>query len=207
MKSDSIRNVVFDLGGVLIAWNPDEIIGGVFDAPELRALIKREIFQHADWLEMDRGQLTEADAIPRFYDRTGVPIAKLEELLQHAMESLIPIPESLDLLNELAAQGVNLYCLSNMPAWRFDYIQPRYPFWSHFRGIVISGVVKMIKPDREIFEHLLTQFQLEASTTVFVDDHPINLDGARQLGLHTILFRSADDCRRQLQLKLMEPQS
>lgn len=200
MKSDSFRNVVFDLGGVLLAWNPDEIIGGVFDDPDLRALIKREIFQHADWLAMDRGQLTETDAIPRFHGRTGVPSAKLEELLQHAKESLIPIPESLELLNELAAQGVNLYCLSNMPAWRFDYIQPLYPFWSHFKGIVISGVVKMTKPDREIFEYLLSQFQLQPSATVFIDDHPINLDGARQLGLHTILFRSADDCRRQLQL-------
>ena len=94
-----------------------------------------------------------------------------------------------------------------MPAWRFDYIRPLYPFWSHFKGIVISGAVKMIKPQREIFEYLLSQFQLQPSATVFVDDHPVNLEGARQVGLHTILFRSADDCRRQLQLILLEPQT
>ncbi len=57
----------------------------------------------------------------------------------------------------------------------------------------------MMKPDREIFEHLLSEFQLQASATVFVDDFPINIESAKEAGLHTVLFRDADDCRRQLQ--------
>lgn len=94
-KLNTIQNVVFDLGGVLIAWNPDEIIAGVFDDSDLQALIKREIFQHPDWLKIDKGHLEEADAIQRFYDRTGVPLTKLEELLQFLRETLTPIPESI----------------------------------------------------------------------------------------------------------------
>jgi len=199
MRPSTIKNVIFDLGGVLITWRPEEIIATVFDAPDLQALIKREVFQHPDWLRMDHGHLEETDAIQRFHGRTGVPLAKLEELLEFVRESLTPIPESIELLNELAAQGIDLYCLSNMPAFRFDYIRPLYPFWDHFKGIVISGVVKMIKPDREIFEYLLTKFQLQPSASVFVDDYPINLEGAQGVGLRTILFRDAHDCRRELQ--------
>ena len=195
-------NVIFDLGGVLFAWEPDEIVDRNFDDLELRALVKREVFQHADWLEMDRGTLEEEDAIKRFHARTGIPSPKLNRLLQSVKESLIPIPESVDLLHELSSRGAGLYCLSNMPVCRFEYIQQRYPFWSLFEGIVISGIVKMIKPDREIFEHLLSQFQLPTGSTVFVDDHPVNLDSAQQIGLHTVLFRNADDCRRQLESML-----
>ena len=207
MKNASIKNVVFDLGGVLISWKPDEIIESLFVAQELRALIKREVFQHADWLSMDRGQLEEADAIQRFHQRTGVSLDQLEQLLQRVKESLTPIPESVELLDDLAAQGIDLYCLSNMPACRFKYIRPRYQFWDHFKGIVISGVVKMVKPDREIFEYLLSRFQLQPSATVFVDDYPLNLEGAQQLGLHTILFRNADECRRELESRLMSCQT
>ncbi len=198
-KLNPIKNVVFDLGGVLIAWKPDEIIAGVFDDSDLQTRIKREIFQHPDWLEMDKGHLEEIDAVQRFYDRTGVPLTKLEELMQFVKESLTPIPESIELLEELAAQGFNLYCLSNMPVCRFAHIQPLHKFWHHFKGIIISGEIKMLKPDREIFEHLLSEFQLQASATVFVDDFPINIESAEEAGLRTVLFRDADDCRRQLQ--------
>ncbi len=65
----------------------------------------------------------------------------------------------------------------------------------------------MMKPDHEIFEYLLSQFQLQPSATVFVDDYPINLESAQQVGLHTILFRDAYDCRRQLQFKFLNQQT
>ena len=198
-KLNPIKNVVFDLGGVLIAWKPDEIIASVFDDSDLQTLIKREIFQNFDWLEMDKGHLEEIDAIQRFYGRTGVPLTKLEELMQFVKESVTPIPESIELLEELAAQGFNLYCLSNIPVCRFAHIQPLHKFWHHFKGIIISGEIKMLKPDREIFEHLLSEFQLQASATVFVDDFPINIESAEAAGLHAVLFRDANDCRRQLQ--------
>jgi putative hydrolase of the HAD superfamily len=198
-KLNPIKNVVFDLGGVLIAWKPDEIIAGVFDDTDLQALIKREIFQHPDWLEIDKGHLEETDAIQRFHVRTGIPLTKLEELLQFLKQTLTPIPESIELLEELAAQGVNLYILSNIPVCRFAHIQQVHKYWHHFKGIIISGEIKMLKPDREIFEHLLSEFNLQASETIFVDDMSINVEGAKEAGLHAVLFRDADDCRRRLQ--------
>ena len=86
-----------------------KLLTGVFDSPDSQALIKREVFQHADWLEKDEGHLEETDANQRFLRRTGVPLAKLEELLQRTKEALTSIPESVALLNELAAQGFHLY--------------------------------------------------------------------------------------------------
>ena len=194
-----IRNVIFDLGGVLLEWNADKILAGLYRDPQLRALIKREVFQHADWLALDKGMLEEEAAVRLFQQRTGRPLAEMNVLMDAVRESLVLMPATFALLEELEKEGMNLYCISNMQTAVFAYLQKRYDFWSKFKGLVISASVKMIKPDAEIFEHLLSLHRLDPSETLFIDDHPPNIEGARQLKLHALLFEGADDCRSRLQ--------
>lgn len=193
----AVRAVIFDLGGVLIDWNPDRILAGLYADPELRTTIKREVFQHGDWYELDKGTLAEDEAVRRFSRRTGRPVADMEALLQTAVESLEPIPESWVLVRELTAQAIPLYCLSNMLERSFLYLQ-RYNFWRHFEGVVISARIKLAKPERAIFDHLINTYNLEPAASVFVDDHLPNVEGARQAGLQGILFTGVDDCRSEL---------
>jgi len=198
MPSRSISSVIFDLGGVLLNWDVDRIASRVFADPEVRAAVKEAVFQHPDWAALDRGTLTEEEAVQRFARRSAQPVAAVEKLMQAARESLTPKPESMVLLDELRESGLDLYCLSNMHARVFSYLEKRYIFWKEFKGIVISARVRMIKPEPDIYQHLLSTHGLDPERSIFIDDHPANVRGAHAAGMHTILFTGADDCRRQL---------
>jgi putative hydrolase of the HAD superfamily len=198
MNHAAVRNVIFDVGGVLLEWNPEQIVSGFCADPALRTLLKRAVFEHDDWHELDKGTLKEEQAIQNFGQRTGQSLSDVEALLRMAKESLVPIQPTLDLLDELAAHGVPLYCLSNMAASTFAYLRERYDFWNRFQGIVISAHIRMRKPEPEIFRHLLARFGLAAEACVFIDDLPVNVVSARQVGLQAILFQGAKDCGNQL---------
>ncbi len=194
-----IRNVVFDLGGVLLEWNADKILARLYPEREIQALVKKEVFLHSDWLALDQGVLDEEEAIRRFQQRTGRPLPEMKGLMDAVRESLVPIPPTFALLDALSKEGMNLYCVSNMQMAVFAYLQKRYDFWGKFKGVVISASVKMIKPDAEIFHHLFRLYRLVPSETLFIDDHPPNVESARRLQMHAILFQGADHCRLQLQ--------
>ncbi len=194
-----MRNIIFDLGGVVLAWNPDLILEDFYANADTRVTMKAALFQHPDWLQMDRGVLTESEVIARLEKRTGRPTAELTALFDAVRNSLQPNPHTVALIERLARRSVPIYCLSNMPASTFAHLRERYAFWPTFRGIVISGQIKMMKPEREIFEYLLDRFDLAPAESVFIDDHQPNIDAAQEIGLHTILFRNARQCELELE--------
>jgi putative hydrolase of the HAD superfamily len=194
-----MRNVIFDLGGVVLEWNPDAILEGYYTEPDARATMKAALFKHPDWLQMDRGTLTESEALARLQQRTGRPVAELSGLFDAVRRSLRPKADTVALVKSLARRDVPLYCLSNMPASTFAYLREQQAFWNVFKGIVISGEIKMAKPEREIFEYLLRRYALTAAETVFVDDHAPNIQAAQTLGLHTVWFRDARQCALELE--------
>jgi FMN phosphatase YigB (HAD superfamily) len=98
---------------------------------------------------------------------------------------------------------VPLYCLSNISADIFEYLRERHSFWHVFKGIVISGAIKMMKPEPEIFHHLLGLYGLEAHETAFVDDNAPNVEAARTLGIHTVWFKNAGQCEAELEALLV----
>ncbi|HWX81254.1 MAG TPA: HAD family phosphatase [Steroidobacteraceae bacterium] len=194
-----MRNVILDLGGVVLDWNPDAILEGYYTDPGARAAMKSALFKHPDWLQLDRGTLSESEVLERLQQRTGSPEHELRGLFEAIRNSLKPKADTVALLKSLAKRRVPLYCLSNMAASTFEYLRERHAFWDAFRGIVISGEIKMAKPEREIFEYLLHRYALSAGETVFVDDHPPNIQAAQKLGLHTVWFRDAAQCAQELE--------
>jgi putative hydrolase of the HAD superfamily len=193
-----VRNVIFDLGGVLLEWNPDDILSRFQPDSELRSRLKGDLFGHADWRMFDRGGLTESQVIDRMQVRIGLARAELVAIVDAVRESLVEKPDTVKLIRALHQRGIALYCLSNMPASIYAHLRLRHAFWDVFRGIVISGEVQMIKPEPEVFSHLLERFELRAEESVFVDDLPVNIEAARRVGLHTILFKDAAQCQREL---------
>jgi len=203
MPQTPIRHVIFDFGGVLLAWQPQQILRSFYEDEALRERIAQAVFRHPDWLEMDRGALDEDSAARRFAQRVGRPLAEMRALLEHVKESLILMPESVALLADLTRRGVLLYGLSNMSVPTFDYLRRRYDLWSRFQGIVISGAVQMMKPEPQIFRHIEQRYALAAPATVFVDDSPRNVEAAALLGFKTILFRDARQCAADLERLLV----
>jgi epoxide hydrolase-like predicted phosphatase len=194
----AVRNVIFDFGGVLVPWQPLEVIERFYADEALRPVIARAILQHPDWLEMDRGTLDDEAAILRFAARTGRSTEEMAAFLQHVRESLTPIPEMVELVRGLVARGVPVYGLSNMATKTFAWLEAQHELWGLFQGIVISAHLRMMKPDAEIFEHILREYGLVATETVFIDDNRPNVAAAGRLGLRTILFQSPEQCAREL---------
>jgi putative hydrolase of the HAD superfamily len=193
-----IRNVIFDLGGVVLHWNPDEILSRFQQDPERRAELRQALFAHADWQLFDRGALTETEVVDRIQARLGRPRSELSAIVDAVREGLVEKPDTVRLIRSLHQRGIPLYCLSNMPASIYAHLRVRHDFWHLFTGIVISGEVRMVKPEPEVFEHLLQRFDLRPEECVFVDDLAINIDAAARAGLHTIQFHDAAQCQREL---------
>jgi FMN phosphatase YigB (HAD superfamily) len=199
-----VKNVIFDLGGVVLEWNPDRILEAYYSDPEVRALMKKQMFQHPDWLELDRGTMHETVVLQRASERTGRPAADVNGLFQAVRESLHTKSDTVALLEKLYRRGVPLYCLSNISADIFEYLRERHSFWHVFKGIVISGAIRMIKPEPEIFQHLLALYGLDAHETAFVDDNAPNVEAARTLGIHTVWFKNAGQCEAELEALLAQ---
>ena len=193
-----IRNVIFDLGGVLITWRPQEIIDGFYAEPALREAICKHVFQHPDWQELDRGMLDEPGAAKAFAARMGRPVEEMAALFERVRASLLPIPATVDLARALRGRGLSLYALSNMSEPMFRHLHGRYSFFEVFHGIVISGAIKLVKPDPAIFAHLAQRYAIAYPESVFIDDLPANVAAARRLGLATVLFETPEQCAAEL---------
>ena len=191
-------NLIFDLGGVVVRWDPAAIMASVFQDQKLRAKVREGVFEHADWLELDRGTLDREDAIRRAAQRVGMAEGEIRKLLLAVPPSLVPIPETVDLLYRLKAQGHPLYCLSNMHVASIEHLEREQKFFEVFRGKVISCRLNLCKPERAIYEQALELNKLKADETVFIDDVDVNVAAAAQLVMRTIQFRNAAQCEREL---------
>ena len=130
-----MRNVIFDLGGVVLDWNPDAILEGYYSDPSARAAMKSALFKHPDWLQLDRGTLSESEVLERLQQRTGSPAQELRRLFEAIRSSLKPKADTVALLKSLAQRQVPLYCLSNMAASTFAYLREQHAFWDAFRAL------------------------------------------------------------------------
>jgi putative hydrolase of the HAD superfamily len=191
-------NLVFDLGGVVVRWDPDAIIDSVFDDEKTKGKVRKGVFEDADWLELDRGTLGREDAITRAAKRTGISEADIKRLLHAVPPSLVVFPDTVALLRRLKKKGYPLYCLSNMHFASIEYLEQKQDFWDLFQGRVISCRLQLCKPEAEIYEHLLRTYGLEAKETIFIDDVQKNVDAAAKLGIKTLKFENAAQCERDL---------
>ncbi len=192
-------NIVFDLGGVVFNWQPDAIIRRVFQDSETQDLVRAEIFEHVDWVELDRGTIALDQAIVRGASRTGLPHEDIEKLLNEVPGSLTPIQETIDLIRSISDSNNRFFVLSNMHVASISYLEWKYKIWDMFDGIVISSRIQKVKPEIEIYEHLLTEYQLKASETIFIDDTSENLTAAASIGIKTIKFVDSCQCKRDLE--------
>jgi len=198
----AVKNVVFDVGGVLLQWNPSAVVAQLYPDPAVQAVLRSQIFEHADWHEFDRGTYDEPAAADHFARLSGRTSQETLALMRAARESLVPIEGTIKLVEDLAAAGVHLYLLSNMPASTYDYLSGRFKFFGHFRHLVISGQILLIKPEPAIYQHLVEKTGIIPSESVFIDDVAKNIVAARECGLHAIQFQDPESCRRELRAYL-----
>jgi 2-haloacid dehalogenase len=193
--------VVFDLGGVLIDWNPRHLYRKLFDDPAEMERFLTEVCHH-DWnLEQDRGR-TFAEAVAEATSRHPGARLHVEAWFSRWIEMIGgPITGTVELLEALDAAGTPLYALTNWSAETFPLVRhdPTYAFLDRFREIVVSGEIGLIKPDPAIYRHLLARVGAPAESCLFIDDNVANVAAAAALGLHAHRFTDPPSLRRTLE--------
>ena len=195
-----IKNLILDMGNVLIEFRPERFIDdlGVTD-PKIHALLWREIFRSSEWMALDHGDMTEAEALERICARLPENLWPMaERLVFHWNEPLYPIPGMPELVRDCKAAGMGVYLLSNASVRHKEY-WPYVPGSEYFDGVVVSANLKMVKPDPEIYLHVLRTFGLKADECLFVDDMLYNVTGAEAVGIPGFHFQNnAADLRQRL---------
>jgi 2-haloacid dehalogenase len=191
------KAVVFDLGGVLIHWDPRLLYRKLLPTEEaveefLSTVCTREWNARQDaGRPLDEGI---SELVARFPDQAAL----IEAWRDGVDEMVLPIHDSIELLRELRERDIPLYILSNWGTDEFETIRGLFPFLEWFRGILISGSVGILKPDPRIFGHLAWEYGLDPPEVAFIDDHPANVEAARQLGFKSVLFSSPAGLREEL---------
>ena len=183
---------------MVVTWQPEAIIAKAFADPQAQTAVRKHIFGHPDWIELDRGTLPLHQAIAQGTLRTGLPEAEIASLLHDVPFALVAIPETVALLYRLKSQGHRLFCLSNMHVASIEHLERTYTFWEVFTGTVISCRINLCKPEPAIYAYLLETHGLDAKDTVFIDDVAVNLSAAERFGIRTIQFESPAQCDRRL---------
>ncbi len=191
-------NIIFDVGGVLLKWKPAEAARRAFSDPAERKRFLKEVIQQDVWKDFDAGRISSKDLVRSVHETSGISTEGLNAFIREIPNELVPMQDTLKLVDDLIDAGHKLYILSNMPYEIAEYIQNRDAFWDKFTGKVFSGYVHMIKPDREIYDHISSEYELIPEETFFIDDYEINIETAKSIGFRTHLFRDAETCREDL---------
>lgn len=191
--------VIFDLGGVLIDWNPDYVYRTIFNDETKMRKFYNEICT-SDWNEeQDAGRtLKEAteELVARFPHEEGNIRSyydRWEEMLKGEIPSTVAVLEKLR-----NNKQHKLYALTNWSAETFPVALRRFEFLQWFDGRLVSGEEKMRKPFKEIYELLLRRFEIDPLTAVYIDDNERNLSAPREMGIHSIHFKDATQLEEEL---------
>lgn len=208
MSTRKIDNVIFDLGGVLVDWNPEYLYYNFFKQDREKMSWFLENVCTNDWnMEQDAGRsLNEAtqillDKFPEHREAIRAFYGRWEEMLKGEIKGTKLILNELHSLNEK-----KLYALTNWSAETFPIAQRRFSFLNLFEGIVVSGEEHTRKPFDKIYQILLDRYDLIAEKSVFIDDNNDNIRAAQSIGFYAILFKSPEQLRSELiELNLLNP--
>jgi len=194
-----IETIIYDLGGVLIDWNPMYVFEHYFESKDDRDYFFSAICTSA-WNEEQDGGRTIAEGTQLLVEQFPEWESAIRDYYGRWTEMIKgPIKESVDLLSDIRSTGqYRLYALTNWSAETFPYALERFDFLSWFEGILVSGVEKTRKPFDDFYLRLLDKYAINKETAIFIDDNLRNVEAAQKLGIKSIPFTDADSLRKSL---------
>ena len=194
-----IKNIIFDIGNVLLEFNPKIYVSSKVSEEKVEEIYKC-IFQSDEWLMLDRGIISEEEAKINIINRN----IENEELINLVFENwyniLMPIESSVNVLKRLKQNEYKVYYLSNFHLAAFEHVTHKYEFFQNFNGGVVSYKVRLLKPEKEIYEMIINRYHLEANETLFIDDMKENVNAAVELGLKGIILKDPKDLKEELEV-------
>jgi len=185
-----IKNIIMDMGNVLLDFNPNVILDKVCDTPEEKSIIDKELFHGKEWIQGDLGEIQNAQRFDGVSKRVPEELhAKLRECVDEWDICLVPVKGAKEFLELAKSKGYNIYVLSNACSKFHEYFPKHYDV-TFFDGIVVSCDIHVIKPDIRIYEYLLEKYHLNPQECLFIDDRPENVEGARAANIDAVVFEN-----------------
>jgi len=192
------RHIVFDVGQVLIHWNPELVYRQLIPDADRRRWFFDNVCTHAWNREQDRGRSWaegEAELIAQYPQEEPLIRAyraRWAEMIPHAYDDVV------DILRGLTDSGIDVTMLTNFNDDTFAEARALYPFLDSGRGVTVSAEVHLLKPDRAIYDCHATTFGLDPAATLFIDDTQANVDGAIAAGWNAVAFQGAEKLKTDL---------
>ena len=199
-----IKNIVFDLGHVLIQFPWRECMKKAGIKEEDIERVASATVNSPYWGENDRGVIRDDELLEKFISLAPDKAKEITDFVNTITEFMGPFDYSYSWLKSLKDRGYNIYILSNFSDTNFNKLKPSYTFLELADGMVISYLYKCVKPEREIYDLLLNKYSLTAEECVFIDDREDNIEAALSRGMYGIVFKSYDDANGKLQTLLSE---
>jgi putative hydrolase of the HAD superfamily len=199
-----IRNIIFDMGNVLIEFKPLDYLTQIIAERTVAEKVYQEMICKNEWRELDRGAISEAEALAAISARIPAYAEYVRQAMTGWFKKLKPVEGMEELVKDLKQKGYRIYLLSNASSRIYEYMD-QIPAIRFFDGYLISCDIQVNKPDQEIYRALLRKYDLVAGECLFIDDLEENIAGARAVGLQGYVFKEAADLRRFLcERKLLE---
>ena len=183
---DILKNLVFDMGNVLVEWNSEKILQAITDDRKLQNLLRKEVFETGLWVQTDEGVKTREEMIEIVTAKIGEEYRnEITQLSRYWYKYVDVYTKVQDRIIELSKNGYNIYILSNTAYTFYDLVKEGYlPVTSIAKGIVLSCEEKVLKPNEKIYNILLERYNLDSHDTLFFDDLSENIWGAARCGIN-----------------------
>jgi glucose-1-phosphatase len=182
-----IKNVIFDLGNVLISFVPSEYLKKKNYPLNIRNTIINDIFRSEEWKKLDNGDITVPEAVDSISRKSALKREEIALVFNFRRDIMFPLDDNVRLLPELKKQGFRLYYISNFPLDTFEEVKNDYYFFRYFDGGIISAEVKLSKPDIRIFNYMLNNYSLKPEECIYVDDIEENVNASESVGMIGLL--------------------
>lgn len=185
-----IRNIVLDMGNVLLDYNPDVSLNRFCPDEEAKKIIRKELFEGPEWAMGDRGEIADGDRYERVKPRVPEKYRKaLQDCALYWDICMTPVAGAKSFCEYVRSKGRRIYVLSNASDKFYEYF-PNFAPLEYFDGILVSADEGVTKPDRRIYEIFLARFGLKPEECLFIDDREDNVEGAKAAGMQACVFRN-----------------
>ena len=185
-----IKNIIFDMGNVLLDYNPDAAMQMLGINEKAKPVILKELFGGHEWVQLDLGNITVDEAYENIKQRIPEEYhADLRKCIDGWDVCMVPVEGAKEFCETVKSEGFGVYVLSNAHRSFYSYF-PRYFSLGFFDGVVVSADVHTVKPDIKIYKHLLEKYNLKAEECLFVDDRADNVEGAIKAGMKAFQFKN-----------------
>lgn len=194
-----IKNIIFDLGNVLISFRPSEYFDKKKYPENIKSVILSEIFGSREWQMLDNGDISIEDTIEALSKKSSLKKEEIVHIFNLRTDLMFPLDSNVKILPALKKRGFKLYYLSNFPVDIWDEVRSGYYFFKYFDGGLISAEARSSKPEKRIYEIMMEKFSLQPEECLFIDDLEANVRSAEAIGMTGLFTNGSVEIAREIE--------